>query len=675
MNLSTKTIIIHILFLILSVTLIVYFLPKNENGALNYEENRPWNHSMLRAPFEICIYPDSAAVTDSINKEFIPICDRNNTILDSILAVVSTNQYISQKISPILQSQYETGVVDANMYTQLESGELPQVRILQGNILKKVTTSNFTSPRKLYLKIDSLVQDSLARKVLKRMNLQNLLLPNISINAKKSNQAYNEELSKATAPIGIIMQNERIIDKGEIVTPKLYRILNTYQEMLKQRTPESNRSEWLRIIGQSLYVVILITLLYLYLLNFNADIIYKKGNLIFILLMITSFSIFAAFTSTTFSYGIYLVPFVITPIVILVFFDARTAIFCHIIQIMICASFASFPLEFIIVEFCAGAVAIFSLKELSRRSQLLRTAFFIFLAYGISYISVEILSNATLTDSSTRVFSFIAINAVLTSFAYILIFIIEKVFGFVSVVTLVELSDINNPLLRQLSEQCPGTFQHSMAVSNLAADAASRINANVQLVRAGALYHDIGKLENPAFFTENQRGINPHDALEPDRSAEIVIQHVADGLKRATKAKLPNVIYDFISQHHGRGKAKYFYITQCQKHPNEVIDEAKFTYPGPNPTTKETSIMMMADAVEAASRSLSEHSLSAITALVNRIIDSQIEEGLHNDSPISFRDIKIIKDAFINRVSTMYHSRVVYPEDKNSSQQPNLPKL
>jgi putative nucleotidyltransferase with HDIG domain len=260
-------------------------------------------------------------------------------------------------------------------------------------------------------------------------------------------------------------------------------------------------------------------------------------------------------------------------------------------------------------------------------------------------------------------------------FAYILIFIIEKVFGFVSVVTLVELSDINNPLLRQLSEQCPGTFQHSMAVSNLAADAASRISANVQLVRAGALYHDIGKLENPAFFTENQRGINPHDALEPVRSAEIVIQHVTDGLKRATKAKLPNVIYDFISQHHGRGKAKYFYITQCQKHPNEVIDEAIFTYPGPNPTTKETSIMMMADAVEAASRSLPEHSLSAITALVNRIIDSQIEEGLHNDSPISFRDIKIIKDAFINRVSTMYHSRVVYPEDKNSSQQPNLPKL
>lgn len=675
MNLNNKTIIIHILFLILSATLIVYFLPKNENDSLNYEENRPWNHSMLRAPFEICIYPDSVAVTDSINKEFTPICDRNNAILDSILAVVSTNQYISQKISPILQSQYEIGVVDANMYAQLDSGKMPQVRILQGNIIKKVTTSNFTSPRKLYLKIDSLVQDSLSRKVLKRMNLQNLLLPNISINTKKSNQAYNEELSKATAPIGIIMQNERIIDKGEIVTPKLYRILNTYQDMLKQRTPESNRSEWLRLFGQSLYVVILIVLLYLYLLNFNTDIIYKKGNLIFILLMITSFSIFAAFTSTTFSYGLYLVPFVITPIVILVFFDARTAIFCHIIQIMICASFATFPLEFIIVEFCAGAVAIFSLKELSRRSQLLRTAFFIFLAYGISYIAVEVLSIGTLTDSSKRVFSFIAINAVLTSFAYILIFIIEKVFGFVSVVTLVELSDINNPLLRQLSEQCPGTFQHSMAVSNLAADAASRISANVQLVRAGALYHDIGKLENPAFFTENQRGINPHDALEPVRSAEIVIQHVTDGLKRATKAKLPNVIYDFISQHHGRGKAKYFYITQCQKHPNEVIDEAIFTYPGPNPTTKETSIMMMADAVEAASRSLPEHSLSAITALVNRIIDSQIEEGLHNDSPISFRDIKIIKDAFINRVSTMYHSRVVYPEDKNSSQQPNLPKL
>ena len=261
-----------------------------------------------------------------------------------------------------------------------------------------------------------------------------------------------------------------------------------------------------------------------------------------------------------------------------------------------------------------------------------------------------------------RMFGYLAINAVFISFAYILIFLLEKTFGFTSRVTLVELSDINNPLLRELSEECPGTFQHSMAVSNLASAAAHRIGANVQLVRAGALYHDIGKISNPAFFTENQHGVNPHDALTPLQSARIVIGHVTDGVKRADKAKLPSGIRQFITEHHGRGKARFFYTTYCNQHPGEKVDEAPFTYPGPNPQSRETSILMMADAVEAASRSLSDHSPEAINNLVNRIIDTQISEGLHNDSPISFRDVNEIKDTFASRLRTMYHSRISYPE-------------
>ena len=236
-------------------------------------------------------------------------------------------------------------------------------------------------------------------------------------------------------------------------------------------------------------------------------------------------------------------------------------------------------------------------------------------------------------------------------------------FGFTSVVSLVELSDINNPTLRELSEECPGTFQHSMAVSNLAAEAARAIDADVQLVRAGALYHDIGKINNPAFFTENQHGVNPHDALDPVQSARVVIGHVTDGVKRADKAKLPGVIKAFITEHHGKGKARYFYNTYCQAHPDEDVDPAPFTYPGPNPQSRETSVLMMADSVEAASRSLKEYTPEAITALVNKIIDTQIAEGLHNDSPLSFRDVQTIKQSFINRLRTIYHSRVAYPED------------
>jgi len=674
MTFDSKKITTHIIWLILSIVAIVYFLPRSEEETLTYEENRPWNHAMLRAPFEIYIYPDTAEVIDSLNKAFTPICQRNVITLDSLIGNFAKNPIIRQLVSDKILAQYEKGVVDNDLYSKIESGQLNTIRILDGKILKKIPTDNLVSPRKLYLMIDSLIQDSISRKIIKEANLQQHLTPNITVSEEISKQAYNNDLARATAPIGIIMQNERIIDRGEIVTHKLYRILNTYENMLKQQAPESSRSEWFKLLGNSLYVLILITLLYLYLQNFCRASIYHKGNLLFILLIISIFAIFATFASTLFVSGIYLVPFVIIPIVILVFFDARTALFCHIIEIMICASFAPLPLEFIIVEFCAGAVAVFSLKELSKRSQLLRTALLVFIAYSISYISIEFLLNGTLSESVLRILGFIAINSVLTSFAYILMFVIEKVFGFISVVSLVELSDINNPILRELSEQCPGTFQHSLAVSNLVADAVGRIGGNVQLVRAGALYHDIGKLNNPAFFTENQRGVNPHDSLDPIKSAEIVINHVHDGIKRAGKAKLPKVLHDFISQHHGCGKAKYFYITYCQNHPNEIVDEAPFTYPGPNPNTKETSVLMMADAVEAASRSMSDHSIASITTLVNRIIDTQIEEGLHNDSPISFRDIKVIKEAFINRVSTMYHSRIVYPSEATSatSQQQTL---
>lgn len=674
MTFDSKKITTHIIWLILSIVAIVYFLPRSEEETLTYEENRPWNHAMLRAPFEIYIYPDTAEVIDSLNKAFTPICQRNVITLDSLIGNFAKNPIIRQLVSDKILAQYEKGVVDNDLYSKIESGQLNTIRILDGKILKKIPTDNLVSPRKLYLMIDSLIQDSISRKIIKEANLQQHLTPNITVSEEISKQAYNNDLARATAPIGIIMQNERIIDRGEIVTHKLYRILNTYENMLKQQAPESSRSEWFKLLGNSLYVLILITLLYLYLQNFCRASIYHKGNLLFILLIISTFAIFATFASTLFVSGIYLVPFVIIPIVILVFFDARTALFCHIIEIMICASFAPLPLEFIIVEFCAGAVAVFSLKELSKRSQLLRTALLVFIAYSISYISIEFLLNGTLSESVLRILGFIAINSVLTSFAYILMFVIEKVFGFISVVSLVELSDINNPILRELSEQCPGTFQHSLAVSNLVADAVGRIGGNVQLVRAGALYHDIGKLNNPAFFTENQRGVNPHDSLDPIKSAEIVISHVHDGIKRAGKAKLPKVLHDFISQHHGCGKAKYFYITYCQNHPNEIVDEAPFTYPGPNPNTKETSVLMMADAVEAASRSMKDHSIASITTLVNRIIDTQIEEGLHNDSPISFRDIKVIKEAFINRVSTMYHSRIVYPSEATSatSQQQTL---
>ncbi|MDE6157201.1 MAG: HDIG domain-containing protein, partial [Muribaculaceae bacterium] len=351
----------------------------------------------------------------------------------------------------------------------------------------------------------------------------------------------------------------------------------------------------------------------------------------------------------------------IVPILVLVFFDGRTALFVTGVLSLICAGVTTFALEFLFLQFCAGTAAVFSLRELSRRAQLLRTSGVVAVSYLLAYLSLELLMNGSVEGFTWRMAAILVVNAALTSMAYILMFAVERMFGFISVVTLVELADINNPLLLRLSNECPGTFQHAIAVSNLASDAAQRIGANVQLVRAGALYHDVGKLSNPAFFTENQHGVNPHDTLPPERSAAIVINHVADGLKLAERAGLPAVIRSFISEHHGAGMAKYFYITACKQHPDEEVDKAPFTYPGPNPRSRETSVLMMADSVEAASRSLQSHTREAITELVNRIIDGQIADGLHNESTLAFRDVEVIKEAFIKRLMTIYHSRIAYP--------------
>jgi hypothetical protein len=288
------------------------------------------------------------------------------------------------------------------------------------------------------------------------------------------------------------------------------------------------------------------------------------------------------------------------------------------------------------------------------------------MTYCFTYFVLSLLLDGNLDAFTWKILAVFGINAVILSFSYILIFVIEKLFGFVSTVTLVELSDINNPLLLRLAEEAPGTFQHSMQVSTLAAEAARAVGANTQLVRTGALYHDIGKMESPIFFTENQHGINPHAGLDPETSARKIISHVTTGLNMAAREKLPQSIRDFITEHHGRGITKYFYNTAVNENPDKEIDKERFRYPGPNPQSKETAILMMADSVEAASRSLKDFSSDSINALVDKIVDGQKKEGLFNESPLSFKDVEVVKNTFKKRLSTIYHSRIVYPELHNS---------
>ena len=664
-----------ILIALAATIVIVYFYPHPEANRYNYEEGRPWNYSKLIAPFDIPVHPDSAtllAARDSLDARFVPIYELNQLIIDTIVRRLpeAPGTRLPQRLASELRSIYASGVVDMRTKEDISSGKLPKVRILDKNVLSEMSTSGFTSPRDAYVYLDSVITDPDLHQYFLRSNLQNLLLPNYTRNEEECRRHYEYDYLTITADRGIILQGQTIIDKGAIITSQDFTNLQTYENMLTQLNTKQNQSKWLMLLGQFIYVALLLTALVFYIYNFCPAIYTNIRAYTFIYSIITLFFLIGVGLNYFVAQGIYIAPMMIVPILVLVFFDSRTALFVTGVLSLICAGVTAFALEYLFLQFCAATAAVFSLRELSRRSQLLRTSGVVAVAYIASYVALELLMNGSLEGFTWRMTAFLIVNAALTSMAYILMFAVERIFGFLSVVTLVELADINAPLLMRLSNECPGTFQHSIAVSNLASDAAQRIGANVQLIRAGALYHDIGKLSNPAFFTENQHGVNPHDALPPERSAAIVINHVTDGLQLAERAGLPEPIKKFIREHHGAGMAKYFYITYCKAHPDEEVDKTPFTYPAPNPRSRETSVLMMADAVEAASRSLKEHTREAIANLVNRIIDGQIADGLHNESTLAFRDVETIKEAFIKRLMTIYHSRIAYPTAPKTSSAP-----
>lgn len=662
----------QVAILVVATIIIVWLMPRTSTYTYIYEVNRPWNYKLLTAPFDIPVRMDSVSVRqacDSIDRTFIPVYRTDPAIGEQVrtaagramVNVQGVSASTRSKVEAKIREVYAAGIVDEATYKDILTGRLKSIRMVQDNTLLTRPTSAFRSPIKAYEWLKEQLPSEEAHYAIEQSKLAALLTPNYLLDETTSDRMRAELYRKASAPIGVIQQGERIIDRGDIVTLQLFTVLRTYEQMLSERGASGTGKLIYVYAAKLLYVGLLIFMLGRFLFCFRRRLFNDLKACLFLALLLVAFCVSAFICNETFTSGIYIMPFAMIPIMVLVFFDGRTALFTLITTVLIASVVAPYPLEFICMEFVAGIASINSLRELSRRSQLLRTAIYVFIVSSLAYTALNLLMTGSVASLTGRMYGYCAINAVFVSFAYVLVFVFERMFGFTSLVTLVELSDINSPLLRELSRECPGTFQHAMAVSNLAAEAAQKVDANVQLVRVGALYHDVGKIENPAFFTENQHGVNPHDALEPEQSARIILSHVPDGLKRAEKAKLPAVIRQFISQHHGRGVTKYFYLTWCKAHPGEEPPADMFAYPGPNPQSVETSILMMADAVEAASRSLKEYTPEAIADLVNRIIDSQIAEGLHAESPLPFRDVAIIKDAFIQRLRTIYHSRVAYP--------------
>lgn len=566
-------------------------------------------------------------------------------------------------IERTLRSIYEDGILSGTDLERIQADSIHALRLVEKNLAMSRPIAQCYSVKRAYERL--LNADTLRynKKVLQQCNLNNYLQPNLIYDAEKSKTAREDLLSNVSWASGFVLNGQKIIDRGEIVDERTYNILESLRKEWAKRS-DSVQERRLTLAGQWLYVSIFLCCFMIYLDLFRKDYYRHKGSLSLLFLLIVFFPVISALIVANNLTSIYIVPFAMVPIIVRIFLDSRTAFMAHVTIILLCSIILRYPHEFILLQVVAGMVAIYCLRELSQRSQLLRTALVVFISYALLYFALELIHEDDLTKLNTRMYIYFMVNGILLLFTYPLLFVLEKTFGFTSDVTLVELSNINNSLLREMSEVAPGTFQHSLQMANLAAAAANHIGGKSQLVRTGALYHDIGKMVNPAFFTENQSGVNPHKSLSYEQSAQVIISHVTDGLKLAEKHNLPKVIRDFICTHHGEGLTKYFYISYKNEHPDEEVDPDKFRYPGPNPFTKEQAVLMMADSVEAASRSLPEYTEESISNLVDKIIDAQVAEGYFKKCPITFKDIDMVKSLFKEKLKTMYHTRISYPELK-----------
>ena len=675
---SYKDLLYKTLIFITTVSIIVYFLPKE--GKFNYDEfsiNTPWKYGLLQASFDFPIYKNEQQVQkeqDSILATYQPyfhldkeigknmqkkLREDYNKNLRNILPVTNYIRYIERTLENI----YNHGILSAEDATLINGDSIKLIQLIDKNIGTEKSTTELYTIKKAYehlLNVDTAYYD---KRILQLCNLNDYLSPNLIYDKEKSESAKKDLLSKVSWSNGYVLNGQKIIDRGEIINEQTYNILLSLRKEWEDRS-KSTKETRITIFGQVLFVSMFVLFFMIYLELFRKKYYERKGTLTLLFALVVFFPVILSIMVTQSMGNVYIVPFAMIPIIVGIFLDSRTAFVAHAIIVLLCSITLRYPYEFIVLQMGAGMAAIYSLRELSQRSQLFRTAVIVFVCYALLYFAFALIQDDDLTKLNTRMYIYFGINGILLLFAYPLLFILEKTFGFTSNVTLVELSNINNSLLREMSEIAPGTFQHSLQMANLAAEAANKIGANSQLVRTGALYHDIGKIQNPAFFTENQSGINPHKSLSYEQSAQVIINHISDGLKLAEKHNLPKVIKDFIRTHHGAGVAKYFYISYKNEHPDEEVDISLFSYPGPNPSTKEQAILMMADAVEAASRSLSEYTEESINGLIEKIVDGQVSEGYFKECPITFKDIALIKTLFKEKLKTMYHTRITYPELK-----------
>ena len=631
---SSLRISLQVLSFALLAALSIYLAPKYSNPfKYHFEVGQPWAYGLVTAESNFAIYKTDAQLAieqQQILRDYAPCY---------VLDTVSMHDHLY--------------VLPLSEMDRLRSLGCSKVSILHNRVAIQIPVANLYTPKTAYEKTHKNI------------------VPNLQYDSITSENIRQNLLSSISLTEGMVQAGEKIIDTGEIVSEHTYQILESLRRTIEEQNI-SHRQSFTSTIGVSVYIVILVALFGLYLYTYRRKLLDNLRNVLFfaILMALIISAAFLVLRHFSASY-IFLIPFAWVPIIARVFYDSRTAIFIHIITVFIVSIAAPAPYVFILLQVITGIVAVISLRDMTQRAQLAQTALFTFLMYSVVYTATTLLVTGSITNVEYNYYIYFAVNAVLVICAYGLIFLFERTFGLVSNITLVELTNVNSNLMLEFAEKAPGTFQHSLQVSNLATEAAKRIGAKVLLVRTGALYHDIGKMLHPECFIENQTGVNPLQSMPYTEAAKIIISHVEDGERIARKHHLPELIVHFIRSHHGTSVTRYFYnsaVNAAKSEGKSIADIRKedFAYPGPKPSTKEAAILMMADAIEARSRSLSEMTEQTISDMVDQMIDLQVADGQFAETVLSFKDLEDIRAVFKQKLIEINHHRIVYPTIKES---------
>ncbi len=689
---SDKKYLYHLILFIASIIIVVAISPREGKFRYEYQKGKPWLGSSLIAPRDFPVLKPENELNrerDSILSNFSPYFKLDVQVekdeisgfdlyLNDLLVKFESEVHrldpmgfisVKRELNSILAEIYLRGVFESN--ESLFTDKTPdEVTIVTGKVAEKRQYSSIFSQKSAYQYSEDKKAEYAGKHIsgsgkylgdfISGVAMYDFIKPNLFYDAVTSAAIKDRMIEEISLNRGLVQEGELIISRGQIVDDNKFTILESLRSEYEKRLGKNDK--WFIIFGRFILVAACYLALYLFMYNFRFDVLSSTHKTFFIILIILLFLIITRIVVRIPGNVIYLIPFAIIPILVRTFYDSRLALFVYLIAIMLTGFIVPNSFEFVFLSYIAGVIVIFSLTNVYRRAKLFFAVFMVFLSYSVVYLGIGLMQEGNLAALNWRNYMWFAVNGVFLLLSYPLIFVFEKTFRFLSDATLFELADTNQPLLRKLAEQAPGSFQHSLQVANLAGEAAREIGANSLLARTGALYHDIGKTYSPEYFVENQaQGFNPHDQLDPVQSASLIISHVKNGVDLAKKFNLPSPLIDFIQTHHGTGVAYFFYKKFLDRNPQKTNMEKEFAYPGPKPRTRETAIVMMADAVEAASRTIPAYSEENISELVERIIYIQEQDRQYSETPLTFKDITDIKNVFVKRLSNIYHARISYP--------------